>query len=102
MPRILLVEDEPALAAGVRDDLEFEGYTVDVVTNGIAAESCGRERRYDLILLDVMLPGKDGFTVCRELRSTGVHTPVIILTARGQEVDKVLGLELGADDYVTK
>src|SRR5437867_3474411 len=102
MTRILLVEDEPAIAAGVQDDLKLEGYSVDVVTDGVNAATRGREGQYDLILLDVMLPGKDGFTVCRELRAAGVRTPVLMLTARGQEADKVLGLELGADDYITK
>ncbi len=102
MARILLVEDEPAIAAGVQDDLELEGYDVELVTDGAAAAEKGIQGQFDLILLDVMLPKKDGFTVCRELRAAGVRTPVIMLTARGQEVDKVLGLELGADDYVTK
>src|SRR6478672_3876063 len=102
MTRILLVEDEPSIAAGVRDDLQFEGYTVDVVGDGISASSRGLQGQYDLILLDIMLPRKDGFTVCRELRDAGVCTPVIMLTARGQETDKVLGLEFGADDYITK
>jgi two-component system alkaline phosphatase synthesis response regulator PhoP len=102
MARILLVEDESSIAAGISDDLQFEGYAVDVVTDGAAASTRGREGQYDLILLDVMLPQKDGFTVCRELRSAGIRTPVIMLTARGQEADKVLGLELGADDYITK
>ena len=102
MVRILLVEDEPSLAAGVRDDLQIEGYLVDVVADGDVASSRGLQGQYDLILLDVMLPRKDGFTVCRELRGAGIHTPVIMLTARGQEADKVLGLELGADDYITK
>ncbi len=102
MTRILLVEDEPTIAAGVRDDLELEGYSVEVVTDGASAATKGLQGQYDLILLDVMLPAKDGFTVCRELRAAGVRTPVVMLTARGQEVDKVLGLELGADDYITK
>lgn len=102
MARILLVEDEPAIAAGVQDDLELEGYTVDLATNGNDASTRGRQGQYDLILLDIMLPGKDGFTVCRELRAADIRTPVVMLTARGQEVDKVLGLELGADDYITK
>ena len=75
---------------------------MDVVTDGAAASSTGLQGQYDLILLDVMLPRKDGFAVCRELRGAGVRTPVIMLTARGQEADKVLGLELGADDYITK
>ena len=102
MARILLVEDEPAIATGVRDDLELEGYSVELVTDGATAAEKGLQGEYDLILLDVMLPGKDGFTICRELRAAGVRTPVVMLTARGQEVDKVLGLELGADDYITK
>jgi DNA-binding response OmpR family regulator len=102
MTRILLVEDEPAIAAGVRDDLEFEGYTVEVAVDGAAAAERGLNRQFDLILLDVMLPKKDGFAVCRDLRTAGVRTPIIMLTARGLEADKVLGLELGADDYITK
>ena len=102
MTRILLVEDEPSLAAGVRDDLQAEGYTVDLVVDGQAAAAQGAQGQYDLILLDVMLPKKDGFTVCRELRAGNIHTPIIMLTARAQEIDKVLGLELGADDYITK
>jgi two-component system alkaline phosphatase synthesis response regulator PhoP len=102
MTRILLVEDEPTIAAGVCDDLRLEGYSVDLVTDGATAAIRGVKEEYDLILLDVMLPKKDGFTVCRELRSAGVRTPVLMLTARGQESDKVLGLELGADDYITK
>jgi DNA-binding response OmpR family regulator len=102
MPRILVVEDEPTIAMGLQDDLQLEGHLVDVVSDGAAAEAAGCERRHDLILLDVMLPKKDGFSVCRALRAAGVRTPIILLTARGQEVDKVLGLELGADDYVTK
>src|SRR5262245_43387518 len=102
MTRILLVEDEPSIAAGVQDDLQLEGYSVDLVTDGAAASARGSQGQYDLILLDLMLPKKDGFTVCRELRAAGVQTPVLMLTARGQEADKVLGLELGADDYITK
>jgi len=102
MTRILLVEDEPAIAAGVRDDLEFEGYLVDVATDGEEALARGLHGSYDLIVLDIMLPGRDGFSVCRELRASGIRTPVIMLTARGQEADTVLGLELGADDYITK
>jgi DNA-binding response OmpR family regulator len=100
--RILLVEDEPSIAAGVRDDLQLEGYAVDLAVDGDAAAIQGAQGRYDLILLDLMLPKKDGFSVCRELRAANVHTPIIMLTALGQEVDKVLGLELGADDYITK
>ena len=102
MTRILLVEDEPSIAAGVRDDLQLEGYTVDLATDGDNAAVRGLEGQYDLILLDLMLPKKDGFSVCRELRAANVRTPIIMLTARGQEADKVLGLEFGADDYITK
>jgi DNA-binding response OmpR family regulator len=95
MARILLVEGEPTIAAGVRDDLQLEGYTVDLATDGDAAAAQGTQGQYDLILLDLMLPKKDGFSVCRELRAANVRTPIIMLTARGQETDKVLGLEGG-------
>jgi len=102
MTRILLVEDEPSIAAGVRDDLQLEGYIVDLAADGDIAAVRALQGQYDLILLDVMLPTKDGFTVCRDLRAANVRTPIIMLTARGQEADKVLGLEFGADDYITK
>lgn len=102
MARILIVEDEPTIAAALQDDLEFEGYDVEVVGDGATAASRAVQGNYDLILLDLMLPQKDGLTVCREIRAAGLSTPVIMLTAKGEEVDKVLGLELGADDYVTK
>jgi len=100
--RILVVEDEPGIALGIKNDLTLEGYDVEVETTGDAGASRAREGGFDLMLLDVMLPGKDGFAVCRELRRAGVKTPIILLTARALEVEKVLGLELGADDYVTK
>ncbi len=102
MTRILVVEDEHAIAVGLRDDLEADGYEVDVVADGLEGERAARAGRYDLILLDLMLPKKDGFAVCRALRTAGVKTPIIVLTARTHEADKVLGLELGADDYITK
>jgi two-component system alkaline phosphatase synthesis response regulator PhoP len=102
MTRILVVEDEPAIAFGLEADLTAEGYAVDVVGDGEAAVRRAREGGFGLILLDVMLPRKDGFEVCRELRRTGVKTPIIMLTARSQEVEKIMGLEWGADDYVTK
>jgi DNA-binding response OmpR family regulator len=102
MTRILVVEDEPQLALGLEDDLKLEGYQVEVQTDGEAASRRAREQPFDLIILDVMLPRKDGFEVCRELRRAGLRTPVILLTAKTQESDKVLGLEIGADDYVTK
>jgi DNA-binding response OmpR family regulator len=102
MTRILVVEDEPAIALGLEDDLKMEGYDVEVVRDGRAAARRAREDSFDLILLDVMLPGKDGFEVCRELRRAGLRTPIIMLTAKAQEEQKVMGLEFGADDYVTK
>ena len=102
MPRILIVEDEPAIALALEDDLTLEGYLVEVIRDGRAAAAKAREEAFDLILLDVMLPGQDGFEVCRELRRHGVRTPILMLTARAQESEKVLGLEVGADDYVTK
>jgi DNA-binding response OmpR family regulator len=102
MARILVVEDEPPLALGLEDDLKLEGYEVEVARDGETASRRAREQSFDLIILDVMLPQKDGFEVCRELRRAGLRVPVILLTAKTQESDKVLGLELGADDYVTK
>ncbi len=102
MSRILVVEDEPRLARGLQDDLTLEGYDVEVAGDGAEATRRAREQAFDLMVLDVMLPGKDGFEVCRELRREGFRTPIIMLTARTSESDKVLGLEVGADDYVTK
>jgi DNA-binding response OmpR family regulator len=102
MSRILIVEDEPDIALGLEDDLTVEGHQVEVVCDGDTACRRGREPGWDLILLDVMLPRKDGFEVCRELRRARVQTPIILLTAKAQEAEKILGLELGADDYVTK
>jgi len=102
MACILVVEDEPALSICLANDLKLEGYEVEVAGDGETAIEKGQQPKFDLILLDVMLPRKDGFEVCRELRRAGVRTPIILLTARTQEAEKVLGLELGADDYVTK
>jgi DNA-binding response OmpR family regulator len=102
MTRILIVEDEPGIALGLEDDLKMEGYEVEVAGDGVAASRRARETAFDLILLDIMLPGKDGFEVCRELRRAGLRMPVLMLTAKTQEAEKVMGLELGADDYVTK
>ena len=102
MTRILVVEDELGIALALEDDLTSEGYDVDVVGDGQTASERARQQSFDLILLDVMLPGKDGFDVCREVRRTDARTPIIILTAKTQEAEKVLGLELGADDYITK
>jgi len=102
MARILIVEDEPNIALGLEDDLILEGYEVEVVSDGEAACQRTREEAFDLILLDIMLPGIDGYEVCRKVRRSGLKIPIIILTAKTQEAEKVLGLELGADDYVTK
>ena len=102
MSRILVVEDDSTIARGLEDDLRLEGYEVVVAPNGEEALRRTAGEPFDLILLDVMLPRKDGFQVCRELRKSGVRTPVIILTAKASEAEKVMGLELGADDYVTK
>jgi DNA-binding response OmpR family regulator len=102
MTRILVVEDEPAIALGLRNDLTLEGYAVEIAGDGEVALERAGQTPFDLILLDIMLPRKDGFAVCRELRRGGVKTPIIMLTARTQETEKVLGLELGADDYITK
>jgi DNA-binding response OmpR family regulator len=98
----LIVEDEADIALGLEDDLTIEGHEVEVARDGETACRRGRDSGWDLILLDVMLPKKDGFEVCRELRHSGIHTPIILLTAKTQEAEKILGLELGADDYVTK
>jgi DNA-binding response OmpR family regulator len=102
MTRILVVEDEPSISLGLEDDLKMEGYEVEVVSDGITACRRARELPFDLILLDIMLPGKDGFEVCRELRYAGLRIPILMLTAKAQETEKVMGLDLGADDYVTK
>ncbi len=100
--RVLLVEDEPGLILTLTDRLRSEGYEVGSATDGRTGLARAAEGAWDVILLDVMLPGMSGFDVCRDLRQQGVRTPVIMLTARGQVIDKVLGLKLGADDYLTK
>lgn len=102
MPKVLIVEDEAGLTMALRDNLEFEGYEVHAVADGQAAMEAALHASPDLILLDVMLPRKSGLEVCRELRAQGLSAPIILLTARGQEADKIAGLDLGADDYVTK
>jgi DNA-binding response OmpR family regulator len=102
MKRILFVEDEPAFAVGVIDRLESEGYTVEWAQTGPAGYEKALADSFDLVVLDVMLPGKSGFDVCRDLRRAGVNMPVLMLTARGEVVDRVVGLKLGADDYVQK
>lgn len=102
MKRILIVEDEASIALALNDDLQREGYATVVVSDGEAAARAALSQTFDLILLDVMLPGKDGFEVCREIRQAGLKMPIVLLTAKTQEAEKVLGLETGADDYVTK
>ena len=100
--RILIVEDDPGLRMTLLDRLKSEGYDVEAVADGEQGLERAAERRHDLILLDVMLPGRGGFEVCQELRRRRVATPILMLTARGQLLDKVVGLKLGADDYLTK
>ena len=102
MTRVLVVEDNPDLAFGLRNNLEIEGYSVDVAADGAKGLARAKETRPDLIILDLMLPGMDGYRVLRALRDADLGMPVLILTARGEEADKVLGFRLGADDYVTK
>jgi DNA-binding response OmpR family regulator len=102
MTTILLVEDNVDLAFGLRNNLEIEGYAVDVAADGHAGLAAARARRPDLMILDLMLPGIDGYRVLKALRDDGIDVPVLILTAHGEEADKVRGFRLGADDYVTK
>ncbi|MCU0235301.1 MAG: response regulator transcription factor [Thermoanaerobaculales bacterium] len=102
MSRVLVVEDDEAMAVALRDGFAYEGYEVTVARDGEAGLALAREQPPDLMILDVMLPRMNGLEVCKLLRGEGSELPVIMLTARGQEIDKVLGLKLGADDYVTK
>ena len=102
MARILIADDEPSIVMAVRDELAFEGFEVHSATDGPAAMESARELRPDVLLLDLMLPGLNGFEICRQLRREMAEIWIIMLTVRGQEVDRVMGLELGADDYVTK
>jgi len=102
MKKILIVEDEINMLKGLQDNLEFEGYDVDIAENGQIGLEKIRGNQYDLILLDIMLPHISGFDICKTVRKEGNVTPIILLTARGEEMDKVRGLELGADDYITK
>lgn len=102
MAKILIIEDEESILMALEDHLTLEGYEVETARDGISGFRIARESKLDLVILDIMLPGMDGFEVCKGLRGEGVQTPILMLTAKGQEIDKVLGLELGADDYVTK
>jgi DNA-binding response OmpR family regulator len=101
-PRLLLVEDEPALARGLSDSFRDEGFEVHAVGRGDQAAAAVRERQPDLVVLDVLLPGRSGLDVLRDLRGAGNRVPVLMLTAKGDIVDRVVGLELGADDYLPK
>lgn len=102
MNRILIVEDDPAMSVALRDGFEFEKYAVEMAADGEEGLRLAQRGDHDLMILDVMLPKKSGLDVCKELRRNGSHAPIIMLTARGQEIDKIVGLKLGADDYVTK
>lgn len=102
MTKILIVEDEESILMPLEDNLRLEGYEVSCARDGLEGLSMAAEHPFDLIVLDIMLPKLDGFEVCKRLRQDRVMTPILMLTAKSQEVDKVLGLELGADDYVTK
>ena len=102
MTKVLIIEDEPNMIVGLKDSCEYEGYEVSVARNGKEGLEKASIEKVDIILLDVMLPLMSGLDVCRTLRSRGIETPILMLTARGEEMDKVVGLEVGADDYVTK
>lgn len=102
MARILIVEDEPAMRMGLKDNFEFEAYEVELAIDGAEGLEKIKNGAFDLIILDVMMPKMSGFDVCKAVRKLGVLTPIIFLTAKSEEIDKVLGLELGADDYLTK
>ena len=100
--KILIVEDEPNMSRGLKDNLEFEGYDVDIADNGSIGLSMILSKAYALIVMDVMMPEMSGLDVCKKVREAGIAVPIILLTAKSEEIDKVLGLELGADDYITK
>ncbi len=102
MSRVLVVEDDPAILRGLADNLAFESYEVVTATDGETAYRLIHERKPDLVVLDLTLPNLSGYELCRKIRSEGLTTPIVMLTARGEETDRVLGLDLGADDYITK
>lgn len=102
MSKILIVEDEPSMRLGLKDNLEFESYQVELAIDGEEGLRKATSGNFDLIILDVMMPKMSGFDVCKAMRKAGIMTPIIFLTAKSEEIDKVLGLELGADDYLTK
>ncbi len=102
MAKILVIEDEPNMRMGLTDNLTFEGYEVEAAADGAAGLQMILKNSYDLIVMDIMMPNLSGFDICKEVRSRQIEVPIIMLTAKGEEIDKVLGLELGADDYITK
>jgi Response regulators consisting of a CheY-like receiver domain and a winged-helix DNA-binding domain len=102
MKQILIIEDDPAIRIGMKETLTAEGYSAQEAETGIKGFEIASKKEFDLILLDLILPGKDGIEVCKDLRHLGVKTPIIMVTSRKDEIDKILGLEIGADDYVTK
>jgi DNA-binding response OmpR family regulator len=102
MKRILIIEDDPAIRAGLKETFATEGYSVSEADTGTKGFELASNNNFDLIILDLILPGKDGIEICKDLRSDGVKTPIIMVTSRKEEIDKILGLEIGADDYVTK
>jgi DNA-binding response OmpR family regulator len=102
MTTVLAIEDDPAILRGLADNLQFEGYNVLTASDGESGYQMQRDRHPDLIVLDLMLPRMSGYELCRKMRAEGIQTPILMLTARSEEPDRVLGLDLGADDYVTK
>ena len=102
MADLLIIEDEPGVQITLEDRLTAEGYSVSIRGDGVSGENAAAEHNYDLILLDIMLPGRDGFTVCHNLRKAGIFTPILMLTARDTNIDTVIGLRVGADDYLAK
>ena len=102
MKKILVIEDEESIRMALEDDFILEGYAVEVASDGFEGIEKAKNPEINLIILDIMLPGMNGFDICKKLRSKNIQTPIIMLTAKGQEIDRVVGLEIGADDYVTK
>ena len=102
MKNILIIEDDPAIRTGIKEALSAEGYSVSEADTGNSGFDAAIKNNFDLSVLDLILPGKDGIEICKDLRSDGVKTPIIMVTSRKEEIDKILGLEIGADDYVTK
>jgi two-component system alkaline phosphatase synthesis response regulator PhoP len=102
MKKILIIEDDPAIRIGIKETFLSEGYSIEEADTGDIGFEIAQKSKFDLIILDLILPGKDGIEICKDLRNNGVKTPIIMVTSRKEEIDKILGLEIGADDYVTK